>query len=97
MGAKTYFVYILASSSGVLYTGVTKNLRRRVAEHRQKLMPGFTKNYNVRSLVYFEIFGDVLMAIDREKQIKRWRREKRVKLIETKNPKWVDLSAEWFS
>ena len=97
MGAKTYFVYILASSSGVLYTGVTKNLRRRVAEHRQKLMPGFTKNYNVRSLVYFEIFGDVRMAIAREKQIKSWRREKRVKLIETKNPKWVDLSAEWFS
>jgi putative endonuclease len=86
MGAKTYFVYILASTSGVLYTGITNNLQRRVAEHRQKLMPGFTKSYNVRSLVYFEVSGDVRMAIAREKQIKSWRREKRVKLIETKNP-----------
>jgi putative endonuclease len=97
MGNKTYFVYILASASGVLYTGVTNNLQRRVAEHRKKLLPGFTANYNVRRLVYFETFGDVRLAIAREKQVKSWRREKRVKLIEAKNPKWVDLADGWFS
>jgi putative endonuclease len=97
MGNKTYFVYILASVSGVLYTGVTNNLQRRVAEHRKKLLPGFSANYNAKRLVYFEPFGEVRMAIAREKQVKSWRREKRIKLIEAKNPKWADLSTEWFS
>jgi putative endonuclease len=96
MATKTYRVYILASASGVLYTGVTNNLHRRMAEHRQKLVAGFTSSYNVRKLVYFEVFGDVRLAIAREKQIKSWRREKRIQLIEKKNPKWVDLSCDWF-
>jgi putative endonuclease len=93
---RRYYVYILASDSGVLYTGVTNALRRRVVQHRLKLIPGFTKRYNVSKLMYFEIFGDIRLAIAREKQIKAWTRKKRVALIESKNPKWVDLSANWF-
>jgi putative endonuclease len=88
---KSYFVYILSSASGVLYTGVTNNLKKRVMQHKQKLVAGFTKKYNVNRLVCFEIFHDVRAAIAREKQIKSWRREKRVALIESNNPKWVDL------
>jgi putative endonuclease len=94
---RTYCAYILASASGVLYTGITNNLRRRMVEHKQKLIPGFTKNYNVKNLVHSEMFADVRVAIDREKQIKSRRREKKVALIEAKNPKWADLSASWFS
>jgi putative endonuclease len=88
---KSYFVYILSSASGVLYTGVTNNLKKRVMQHKQKLVAGFTKKYNVNRLVCFEIFHDVRAAIAREKQIKSWRREKRVALIESNNPKSVDL------
>ncbi|HXQ25932.1 MAG TPA: GIY-YIG nuclease family protein [Candidatus Acidoferrales bacterium] len=93
---RTYYVYILASASGVLYTGVTNNLQRRVIQHRLKLVPGFTKKYNVTKLVHFEVFGHVTMAIAREKQIKAWTRKKREALIESKNPGWMDLSAEWY-
>ncbi len=88
---KSYFVYILSNASGVLYTGVTNNLKKRVMQHKQKLVAAFTEKYNVNRLVCFEIFHDVRTAIAREKQIKSWRREKRVALIESKNPKWVDL------
>ena len=94
--ARTYYVYILASASGVLYTGITNNLQSRVAQHRRKLIPGFTKRYNITKLVYFERFGDVRLAIAREKLIKAWTRKKRVTLIEFKNPGWADLSADWF-
>ncbi len=94
---RTYYVYILASPSAVLYTGVTNDLRHRIAQHRLKHIPGFTKKYNVTKLVYFERFGHVRMAIAREKQIKAWTRKRRVALIESKNPKWVDLSADWVS
>ena len=97
MTARTYFVYILASASGVLYTGITNNMHRRMIEHRSKLLPGFTKSYSVRNFVHVEMFADVRMAIEREKQIKSWRREKKVALIEVKNPKWADLSERWFS
>ncbi len=93
---RTYYVYILASASGVLYTGVTNGLQKRVTQHRQKLIPGFTKKYNVTKLVYFETFGDIRMAIVREKQIKAWTRKKRVVLIESKNPDWIDLAESWF-
>src|ERR1700732_4250831 len=89
-----YHVYILASASGVLYTGVTNYLERRVAEHKQGLRDGFTKEYEVKRLVYFEAFGDVRNAISREKQIKRWRREKKLALIRGMNPKFRDLSEE---
>jgi len=88
-------VYILASPSGVLYTGITSGLERRVAEHKQKLVPGFTKKYKVARLVYFEVWGDVRSAIAREKQIKNWRRSKRIALIQSANPHWKDLSADW--
>ena len=93
---RTYYVYILASDSGVLYTGVTNNLQLRVKQHRLKLIPGFTKKYNVTKLVHFEAFGQVGLAIAREKQVKAWTRKKRVALIESKNPKWANLSADWF-
>ena len=90
-----YHVYILASASGVLYTGVTGALERRVAQHKEGLVAGFTKDYDVKRLVYFEGFGDVRDAISREKQIKGWRREKRLTLIRGMNPKFRDLSEDF--
>ena len=92
---KNYYVYILASKSRVLYAGVTNDLERRLFEHRQKLVPGFTAKYNVTRLVYSEHFESVRDAIAREKQIKAWRREKKVALIEGTNPGWCDLSEAW--
>ena len=91
-----YFVYIITNKSRTLYTGVTKNLERRVYEHKNKLVPGFTARYNINTLVYFEETPDVLSAISREKQIKGWLRAKKIHLIETLNPQWFDLSAKWF-
>jgi putative endonuclease len=90
-----YYVYIVASVSGVLYTGVTNSVLRRVHQHKEKRTSGFTQKYNVDRLVHFEVFQDVRTAITREKRIKRWRREKKVALIEATNPKWEDLSAAW--
>ena len=92
---KQYFVYIMASASGTLYTGVTGDLERRVAEHKQKLIPGFTARYNITRLVYYESTPDVRSAIAREKQIKGWLRAKKVALIESVNPQWRDLSEDW--
>ena len=90
-----YYVYIITSKSGVLYIGVTNDLNRRILEHREKLRPGFTSKYNVSRLVYFEAFREIRDAIAREKQLKGWRREKKVALIHTNNPAWRDLSEEW--
>jgi len=90
-----YHVYILSSASGVLYTGVTNHLERRVTEHKRELCAGFTERYKVTRLVYFEGFGDVRNAITREKQIKRWRREKKLALIRGINPKFRDLSEDF--
>ena len=78
-----------------MYVGVTKDLLRRPHEHKNKLVPGFTSKYNVQKLVYFEETEDVLTALEREKEIKRWRREKKNNLVEKKNPDWKDLSSEW--
>ena len=89
---KTYYVYLLASHNRVLYCGVTSDLRRRLAEHRSGETPGFSSRYNVNRLVHYETFGEIRDAIEREKQIKGWRREKKVRLIETHNPDWEDLS-----
>jgi putative endonuclease len=90
---RSYFVYIMTNKKdGVLYTGVTNDLVRRAAQHKQKLIPGFTKRYNLTKLVYYEIFGDVRLAIGREKQIKGLLRLKKVALIEATNPEWRDLS-----
>ena len=90
-----YFVYIMANVSGTLYTGMTGNLERRVDEHKQKLVPGFTARYNITRLVWFESTPDVKSAIAREKQIKGWLRAKNVALIESVNPQWRDLSEDW--
>ena len=93
---RTYWVYILASRSRNLYTGVTNNLHRRLAEHREGLVPGFTSRYRIFRLVHHEAFRDIRNAIAREKEIKAWRREKKVRLIERQNPAWHDLSEWWF-
>jgi len=93
---KQYYVYIMTNSSRTLYTGVTDNLVRRVYEHKNKLIKGFTQKYNITRLVYYEITSDVQAAIQREKQIKGWLRKKKIALIEAANPKWEDLSKEWY-
>ena len=94
---KQYFIYIMSSDSGTLYTGVTNDLQRRVYQHKHKLVEGFTSQYDVNRLVYFESCGDIRDAIQREKQIKGWRRSKKIALIEEMNPKWEDLSIGWGS
>jgi putative endonuclease len=89
---REYYVYILASRiGGTLYIGVTNDLVRRVHEHRTKAVKGFTSRYGVTRLVYFEIFGDAEAAILREKQIKKWERAWKIRLIEQQNPNWTDL------
>jgi putative endonuclease len=90
-GSKAYYVYVLASISRTLYIGVTNDLERRVAEHAEGLTPGFTARYHIQRLVYFEAFGEIEVAIAREKQLKGWRRAKKIKLIESLNPSWNDL------
>ena len=94
---KTYYVYILASVSRVLYVGMTSKIRTRTRQHKEKQVKGFTARYNVSRLMYYEVYGDVFTAIEREKQIKRWRREKKIALIEKENSDWVDLSEGWYS
>ena len=89
-----YYVYIMTNNSKTLYIGITSDLYRRVYEHKQKLVNGFTKKYNINKLVYYEITNDVNAAIAREKQIKIWRREKKIKLIEDFNLEWRDLNVE---
>ena len=96
MYTNSYFVYILANwNHSVLYIGVTNDLQRRVYEHRQELVEGFTKKYHVHKLVYYEHTGDVKAALAREKQLKGWRREKKDALVEAMNPDWNDLSETW--
>ena len=92
---RQYCVYIMTNRSRTLYTGMTGNLERRVHEHKRKLVPGFTRNYNTTRLVYYEQTPDVNAAIAREKQIKGWLRAKKIALIESVNPEWMDLSADW--
>lgn len=88
---RLFWVYIVASRTRTLYVGVTNNLRRRISEHKQKLVPGFTRRYNVTRLVYYVQFADIRLAIAREKQIKGWLRRRKLALIETQNPNWNDL------
>ena len=97
MGRRQYYVYIMTNRSGTLYTGVTNDLERRMHEHKRKLVEGFTKRYNIDMLVYYEVTDDINEALTREKQIKAWRRSKRVALVESTNPQWRDLSDGWFS
>ena len=91
-----FYVYIMASRSRVLYIGITNNLRRRVWEHKNGLCSGFTCDYKIHRLMYFERFQYVRNAIYREKQLKGWLRKRKVALIETLNPTWEDLAADWF-
>jgi putative endonuclease len=92
MGARCYYVYILASKiGGTLYIGVTNDLIRRVAEHGLKLIESFTEKYDVARLVYFEQFDDPENAIKREKRLKKWNRAWKIRLIEQQNPNWEDL------
>ncbi len=94
---KRSYIYIITNKpSGTLYIGVTNNLMRRMDEHRRKAGSGFAAKYNLTHLVYSEHFSDIREAIAREKQLKRWRREKKIWLIEQQNPHWYDLCAEWF-
>lgn len=95
-GEAHFFVYILASRTRVLYVGVTNNLQRRIWEHKAKMVEGFTERYEVNRLVWFEAGNSALGAIAREKQIKGWRREKKVALIEAGNSDWKDLAEGWF-
>jgi putative endonuclease len=93
---KSYYVYIMTNESNTLYIGVTNDLTKRVFEHKNKLLPGFTAKYNITRLVYFEETNDVQTAIAREKQIKGWLRKKKFALISSVNPKWEDLSSDWY-
>ncbi|MFA4906513.1 MAG: GIY-YIG nuclease family protein [Candidatus Margulisiibacteriota bacterium] len=87
---------MMTNKSGTLYVGVTNNLERRIFEHKNALIEGFTKKYKINKLLYYEETNDVLAAINREKQFKGWRRDKKIALIESVNPEWRDLSEEWF-
>ena len=92
----TYYVYLLTNwNNKVMYLGVTNNLERRLYEHKNKLVKGFTEKYNVNKLVYFEETQDVTAAIAREKEMKKWRREKKNQLVSRINPSWKDLSSGW--
>lgn len=92
-----YHVYIMTNKKhGVLYTGITNDIERRVAEHKHKEVPGFTSRYNLTRLVYYDEYGDVNEAIAGEKEIKGWLRSKKIALIESMNPEWKDLSEGWY-
>jgi putative endonuclease len=92
---KQYFVDFMSNKSRRLYVGITSKLFKRVFQHKNKVLPGFTARYNFDMLVYYEEFSQVASALTREKEIKGWRREKKLKLILAENPDWVDLSLEW--
>ena len=93
---RQYYVYMLASKTRRLYVGMTNDLAHRVWQHRTKAVEAFTSKYNVDRLVWYETTDQVLDAIAREKQVKSWRREKKIELIEDENPGWVDLARDWY-
>ena len=92
----TYYVYIMSNSAGITYIGVTNNIIRRVEEHKNRQVPGFSRKHKTHRLVYYEEHQYINDAIYREKQIKTWRRSKKRDLIRFLNPKWEDLSQGWF-
>ena len=92
-----YYIYIISNwNNKVIYVGMTNDIERRIYEHKNKIFEGFSKKYNLNKLVYYEYTNDVNAAIQREKQIKKWRREKKNNLIESMNPEWKDLAKELF-
>ena len=93
---RKYYVYIVASSSGTLYLGMTNSLLRRITEHKEGKIEGFSKKYSCHKLIYYEIFDNPGAAIYREKELKKWRREKKENLIKTLNPHWSDLYKQLF-
>ena len=94
-GQNQYYVYLMTNKSGTLYVGMTNNIEKRINKHKNKLIPGFTKKYNITRLVHFETFRDVHSAIAREKAIKGWLRQKKIQLVSENNPEWKDLSKNW--
>jgi len=97
MTDRQYYVYVVTNKKrGVFYTGVTSNLVKRISEHKNGLIEGFTKRYNLNKLVYYEIFHDINYAISREKRLKRWLRSWKIEMIEKENPHWDDLFAKIF-
>lgn len=94
---KTFYVYIMGSKSGTLYVGLTSDIKKRVYEHKNHLIAGFTDKYNIDRLLYIETMSEPTSAIKREKQIKAWRRERKVELIDSLNPEWNDLSQDWYN
>ena len=90
----SYYVYIMTNKSRTLYTGMTNNLKKRVHQHKNKSQEGFAKRYNITHLVYYDVFDTALAAIKAEKKIKGWLRNKKIDLIESKNPAWRDLSKD---
>ena len=97
MAPRTFFVYVLASTDRVLYIGITNNLLRRLVEHRTGATPGFASAHRAHRLVYYEIGTDPVAAIAREKQLKGWKRIRKLHLIESRNPDWEDLAKDWLS
>lgn len=95
MPRNSYFVYILANNTLMLYIGVTNSLESRVIQHKQKLMPGYTCRYNITRLLYFEEFRDIRDAIAREKRLKGWRRARKIELVRSRNPRLADLAEDW--
>ncbi len=93
---RQYYVYIMTNRSRTLYIGVTNDLERRVYEHKSEPVEGFTKRYRMNRLVYFDTTSSIEGAITREKELKRWRRSKKIVLIEADNPGWKDLSEGWY-
>ena len=92
---RQYYTYIMSNRSRTLYIGMTNNLEQRVYQHKHKLFEGFTSNYNLDLLVFYEVFEKPFEAIGREKQLKGWKRDKKIELIEKMNPGWIDLSQDW--
>ena len=93
---KNYYIHIMTSQYGILYIGMTNDIKKRVYQHKNHLTPGFTEKYNIDKLLYVETMSDAVSAINREKQLKKWRREKKVALVDSQNPDWKDLSEGWY-
>ncbi len=93
---RSYYVYIMTNRSGTLYVGMTNDIERRAHEHKSQMIDGFTKRYQMTRLLYYEEYPDPLSAIEREKQIKAWRRSKKIALVQEMNSRWLDLAEDWF-